>query len=179
MPTDTYPIVSFTAARAALGDALDADIPMLLIGSPGVGKSALVEEVAAARKLPARVLLGSTVDPTDIGGLPVPRRDGVDRLPLRLIRDCADAPGVLFLDELSCAPPSVQAALLRLILERCAGDVRLHVGSRVVAAAAGVRTYSPSPAAWRTWLNFLRAKAASACATGCGAARCGRSAGGG
>jgi hypothetical protein len=43
--------------------------------------------------------------------------------------------GLLFLDELSTAPPAVQAALLRVVLERQVGALRLPPGIRIVAAA--------------------------------------------
>jgi hypothetical protein len=43
--------------------------------------------------------------------------------------------GILFLDELTTAPPTVQAALLRLVLERKVGAHSLPAGVRVVAAA--------------------------------------------
>jgi hypothetical protein len=42
---------------------------------------------------------------------------------------------VLFLDEISTAPPSVQAALLRVVLERTVGDLALPDEVSVVAAA--------------------------------------------
>ena len=43
--------------------------------------------------------------------------------------------GLLFLDELSTAPPAVQAALLRVVLERVVGDLELPADVAVVAAA--------------------------------------------
>ena len=43
--------------------------------------------------------------------------------------------GLLFLDELTTAPPAVQAAMLRVVLERVVGDLALPPGVRVVAAA--------------------------------------------
>jgi hypothetical protein len=43
--------------------------------------------------------------------------------------------GLLFLDELTTAPPAVQAAMLRVVLERAVGDVKLPPAVRVVAAA--------------------------------------------
>ncbi len=43
--------------------------------------------------------------------------------------------GLLFLDELTTAPPAVQAAMLRIVLERVVGDLPLPAGVRVVAAA--------------------------------------------
>jgi len=50
------------------------------------------------------------------------------------IRNACDKACILFLDELSCSPPSVQAALLRLIHERVAGDFKLHPDTIVIAA---------------------------------------------
>jgi hypothetical protein len=43
--------------------------------------------------------------------------------------------GVLFLDEISTAPPAVQSALLRVVLERVVGDLALPAGVSVVASA--------------------------------------------
>jgi hypothetical protein len=43
--------------------------------------------------------------------------------------------GLLFLDELTTAPPAVQAAMLRVVVERVVGDTQLPAGVRVVAAA--------------------------------------------
>jgi hypothetical protein len=43
--------------------------------------------------------------------------------------------GILFLDEISTAPPAVQAALLRVVLERVVGDLELPEGIVVIAAA--------------------------------------------
>lgn len=43
--------------------------------------------------------------------------------------------GLLFLDELSTATPAVQAALLRVVLERRVGALQLPPGVRIVAAA--------------------------------------------
>lgn len=42
---------------------------------------------------------------------------------------------ILFLDEISTAPPAVQSALLRLVLDRYAGDVKLPDNIAIVAAA--------------------------------------------
>jgi hypothetical protein len=41
----------------------------------------------------------------------------------------------LFLDELTCVPASVQAPLMRLLLERYAGGTKLHPDSAVIGAA--------------------------------------------
>lgn len=130
------PSVGFRVGRDLISVALAANQTVLLIGDPGVGKSAIVYQAAQRLGMPLFVLLGATLDPTDIGGLPVRSQDGdrVVRLPLDEIHECSQRPGVLFLDEISAAPGPVQAALLRLILERKAGSVTLHPETRVVAA---------------------------------------------
>jgi hypothetical protein len=136
MSLPDIPVINFSAATDLLRIALTANQTVLLIGDPGVGKSAICAKVAAEIQMPFFTLLGSTLDPTDIGGLPMRSEDGkrVLRLPLDEIYQCAQAPGVLFLDEISAAPGPVQAALLRLILERVAGNVHLHPDTRIVAA---------------------------------------------
>lgn len=133
------PTANFLTATNMLRVAALANQTVLMIGDPGVGKSSIVAKVAKDFGLPMHVLLGSTLDPTDIGGLPVKHtdRDGralVERVPLKAIRDAADAACVLFLDEISAAPGAVQAAFLRLILDRVAGDVTLHPDTIVFAA---------------------------------------------
>jgi len=62
--------------------------------------------------------------------------DGVRFAPPGWARRLAEAGrGLLFLDELSTAPPAVQAALLRVVLERVVGDLALPADVAVVAAA--------------------------------------------
>jgi hypothetical protein len=118
---------------------LAADVPVLLWGPPGVGKTAAILALARETGAHAEVLIGSTLDPIDVGGYLVPHADGVRQSPAPWARRLVEAlekrePAWLVLDELSCAPPSVQAALLRLVHERRAGEVDL-TGIRVVAAA--------------------------------------------
>jgi hypothetical protein len=132
------PMVNFSTATELLRIAMAANQTVLLMGDPGVGKSAICGIVA--REIGYgdnfHTLLGSTLDPTDVGGLPMRSPDGkrVVRVPLDEIYQCAERPGVLFLDEISSAPLPVQAAFLRLILERMAGNVKLHPETRIIAA---------------------------------------------
>ena len=133
------PTVNFNTATNMLRIAAIANKTVLMIGDPGVGKTSIVRKVASELGLPVGELLGSTLDPTDIGGLPVKHTDAhgratVERVPLKVIADACDKPCVLFLDELSSAPAAVQAAFLRLILDRVAGDVELHKDTIVFAA---------------------------------------------
>lgn len=110
-------------------------IPALLWGNPGEGKSSFVESLHRDG-FPIVTLIASIHDPTDFSGLPV-HRDGKVRFapPEWAFAFDETGQGVLFLDELTTAPPSVQAALLRVILERKVGFRDLPKGVRVVAAA--------------------------------------------
>lgn len=127
-------VLNLLDSTRALYYAMDSDQPIMLIGPPGVGKSAIIEMAAGRRNMKVESLLLSQCDPTDIGGFPTVRGDGLDRLPLGAVKLACDEPIVLFLDELSCAPPAVQGAALQLIYNRRAGDRRLHPGTRIVAA---------------------------------------------
>lgn len=124
----------------ALTLAVAADLPVLLWGEPGIGKTAALTQLATALDLPLTTVIASVHEPSDFSGLPVigddPAEQGIPMAPpdwaVRLVRA---GRGLLFLDELSTAPPAVQAALLRVVLERRIGALTLPPGVRVVAAA--------------------------------------------
>lgn len=127
---------SSTVRRDALAVAVQAGEPLLVWGPPGVGKTATVEAVAGALARPCVTVIGSLREASDFAGLPVRHGDGVRFAPPTWAeRAAADPRTVLFLDELTSAPPGVQAAMLRLVLDRCIGDLHLPDGVAVVAAA--------------------------------------------
>ncbi len=135
-------VLSLMECMKALEYSIKANQPINLIGPPGVGKSAIVSMVAKKLEMPFEPLILSLCDPTDIGGFPVSSgRDAqnalgsINRLPLGSIKRACEEAVLLFLDELTCASPAVQGAALRLVYERWAGDVKLHPGTRIVAAA--------------------------------------------
>ncbi|MFJ2699640.1 AAA family ATPase [Streptomyces rochei] len=124
----------------ALTLAVAADLPVLLWGEPGIGKTAALTRLAESLDLPLTTVIASVHEPSDFSGLPIvgddPAAQGVPMAPpqwaVRLVRA---GRGLLFLDELSTATPAVQAALLRVVLERRVGSLRLPPGVRIVAAA--------------------------------------------
>jgi hypothetical protein len=123
-------------AVEALGVAVAAQVPVLLWGAPGTGKTSAIRAMAQAMGLPCETVIASIREPSDFAGLPIVVGDSVRFAPPLWARRLADAGhGLLFLDELSTAPPAVQAALLRVVLERAVGDLTLPDQVAVVAAA--------------------------------------------
>ena len=92
----------------------------MIWGPPGVGKSAIVAQVAAAHDLRFVDVRLSQLAPTDLRGLPV-AADGISTWfpPEFLPRDGA---GILFLDELNMAAPTMQGMAQQLILDRKVGS---------------------------------------------------------
>ncbi|MFC9975124.1 AAA family ATPase [Spirillospora sp. NPDC127200] len=124
----------------ALALAVTANLPVLLWGEPGIGKSAGMERLAAGLRAPLETVIASVHEPSDFAGLPVigddPAATGVPMAPPDwAVRLAAAGRGLVFFDELSSAPPAVQAALLRVVLERRVGSLALPEPVRVVAAA--------------------------------------------
>ena len=108
--------------------------PAFIWGPPGVGKSAIVAQLAAERGLQLVDIRAPLLDPTDLRGIPAVVGDRAEWFaPSFLPREGA-APGVLFFDELNAAPPIVQASLYQLVLDRRIGEYRLPDGWHIVAA---------------------------------------------
>ena len=125
-----------TEVRAALSIAVQIGQPVLLWGDPGQGKTSVLLQVAAALGRPCEVVVGSIREASDFAGLPMRVGDGVSFVPPAWALRCVEDPStVVFLDELTTAPPSVQAAMLRVVLDREVGDLRLPETVSFVAAA--------------------------------------------
>ena len=110
-------------------------IPVLLWGKPGEGKSSFLESLSQPN-FPVLTLIASIHDPTDFSGLPIMHEGKVRyAIPEWVEGFGEEGEGILFLDELTTAPPSVQAALLRVVLERKVGFHDLPEKVRIVSAA--------------------------------------------
>src|SRR2546421_9295088 len=55
----------------ALTLAVSADLPVLLWGEPGIGKTAALNQLAEALELPLTTVIASVHEPSDFAGLPV------------------------------------------------------------------------------------------------------------
>jgi MoxR-like ATPase len=106
--------------------------PVFIWGPPGIGKSALVQQFAAALGLPCVSLLGSQLAPEDLIGVPQ-IVEGTSRFcPPRLIARAE--PYCLFLDELNACSHEVQKAFYSLIHERRIAEYHLPEGAIVIGA---------------------------------------------
>lgn len=130
--------------------------PVMLWGPPGVGKSSLVAQAAAARSVPMIDLRLSQLEPSDLRGMPYQKDGRVEwAIPSMLPDAGRDGPrGVLFLDEINAALPQVAASAYQLILDRRLGDYRLPDGWAILAAGnrlgdRGVTYAMPTPLANR------------------------------
>lgn len=111
-------------------------LPILFWGKPGVGKSKIIKAVAHDLGLGCQTVIASMREPSDFLGIPVPAGDGaMDYAPPRWAKNLIKRPrSVLFLDEVSNAPPAVQSALMSVCHDRCLGDLDLPEEVRIVAA---------------------------------------------
>jgi len=120
----------------ALGVAVAARVPVLLWGAPGTGKTSAIRAMAETMGWPCETVIAAIREPSDFAGLPVIANGNVRFAPPQWAERLASSgKGLLFLDEISTAPPAVQAALLRVVLERAVGDLTLPDDVVVVAAA--------------------------------------------
>ncbi|HHY79733.1 MAG TPA: AAA domain-containing protein [Thermoanaerobacter sp.] len=124
------------AKKQAVAIAVQAGIPVLLWGSPGTGKTSFVNSLGKQLGLPVEVVIASIREPSDFSGLPVLVNGEVKMAPPAWAKRLVEAErGILFLDEISTAPPAVQAALLRVVLDRVVGELELPQGISIIAAA--------------------------------------------
>ncbi|MDD5240679.1 MAG: AAA family ATPase [Sulfuricella sp.] len=130
--------------------------PVMLWGPPGVGKSQIIAQVAARHAVPIIDIRLSQMEPTDMRGIPFRVEDRVEwAIPSMLPDATRHGPfGILFLDEINSAPPSVSAAAYQLILDRRLGDYKIPEGWAIFAAGnrqgdRGVTYTMPAPLANR------------------------------
>ncbi|MFT4087580.1 MAG: AAA family ATPase [Gordonia sp. (in: high G+C Gram-positive bacteria)] len=140
-------MTSYQHTLDALGVCISARIPVILWGNPGEGKTSMIES-AAAHGVHVETVILSQSEPSDLAGLPVvsPSGDVVLAPPAwarRLVDH--DGPAICFFDEFSTAPPSLQAAALRVLTHGEVGALKLPETVTFVAAANPVEV---SAAGW-------------------------------
>ncbi len=107
---------------------------LLLLSPPGVGKSAIVQQIANDAGLTCRSLLGTQIAPEDVSGIPKIVGQRSVFCPPKILLPEPAAPFCLFLDEFPSCAQQVQKAFYTLIMERRLGEYALPPESWVVAA---------------------------------------------
>jgi hypothetical protein len=151
-PAQLIPILETEFLSAAEGH----HTPVMMWGPPGVGKSQMVSEVAARHRAPVIDIRLSQMEPSDLRGIPFRVGDHVDWAIPSILPDAGrhGDKGILFLDEITSAPPSVSAAAYQLILDRRLGAYEVPPGWAIFAAGnrqgdRGVTYAMPAPLANR------------------------------
>ena len=130
--------------------------PVMLWGPPGVGKSQFIAQIADKHQVPLIDIRLSQMEPTDLRGIPFRVNDRVEwAIPAMLPDTQRHGPtGILFLDEITSAAPTVSTAAYQLILDRRLGDYFMPDGWAIFAAGnrqgdRGVTYSMPAPLANR------------------------------
>jgi hypothetical protein len=189
--------ISPSRLKLAIKHAIARKRPMFIWGQPGIGKSEIVAEVAREENRPLIDIRLPLMEPTDIRGIPYLAEVKVYDSKGNLLRDENDVPitdkefrwstpsdlptdeesrALVFFDEMSAAPPSVQAATYQIILNRRIGSYVMPKEAAIIAAGnrvkdKGVAYNMPMPLAnrfaphltlevdkddWLEWANFNR-----------------------
>lgn len=144
--------------KLAIQHSIKRKRPLFIWGPPGIGKSDIVASVAAAEGRPLIDIRLPLMEPTDMRGIPYLADVKIYDAKGNLVKDEVGVPltekvfrwstpsdlptdpnsrALVFFDEMSAAPPSVQAATYQIILNRRIGTYTLP--DDVVIVAAGNR----------------------------------------
>jgi len=130
--------------------------PVMLWGPPGIGKSQLVQQIGVRHGVEVVDIRLSQMEPSDLRGIPFKSGELVEwAVPAMLPSvERHGETGILFLDEITSAVPSVSAAAYQLILDRRLGEYRVPDGWAIFSAGnrqgdRGVTYTMPAPLANR------------------------------
>lgn len=150
------PVVTPQELNEFLALAKSTKLPLMVRGGPGVGKSSIFRQFAAAQGDSYRYLDSQAIyfDPTDIKGFPKVNGKVTEWLPPAEFPTQGE--GMWVIEELPSAAPAVQAAFYQLMLDRQIGAYRLPDGWFIVATGnrlidKGVVNRMPSPLVSRMW----------------------------
>jgi len=112
---------------------LDNPKTIMTWGSPGIGKTEIIYQLAQEENVEVVSVILTLYDPTEIKGLMVynPNEDKVKLVPMI---DIPKKKFIFFIDEINTAPQAVRDASLRIIHEKKIADVALPEDTMIVLA---------------------------------------------
>ena len=157
------PAIGTTELYKHLATLIQTDTPVFIHGSPGIGKSYIVNDLAKKSDLEIVDIRLSQLDAVDLRGIPTISNEQTKWMPPVFLPTDEHSEGILFLDELNSAPLSVQAAIYQLVLDRKIGEYTMPKGWRIVCAGnkiddKGIVFKLPSPLINRMVHFVLEAK---------------------
>ena len=148
--------ISKVLTEELLGTVDGIHTPVMLWGPPGVGKSQIIIQIGQQHNIPVIDIRLSQMEPSDLRGIPFKQNDKVEWAVPSMLPDetTHGMTGILFLDEINAAAPSVSAAAYQLILDRRLGNYQVPAGWAIFAAGnrqgdRGVTYAMPAPLANR------------------------------
>ena len=134
VPADGY---SWPELRELLLPTLGEGLSALVLGHPGVGKSALAASLAETMGLPLVDIRLAQQEPADLAGVWFPdrERESLKLLPPDWVRRVCAEPAFVFLDEFNAAVTRLhQSVAYQVVLEHRLGPFVFHPDTVVLAA---------------------------------------------
>lgn len=128
---------AYNELRPLVETTLRAKISVLLRGHPGVGKSSLAQELAAAMNLTLIDIRLAQRDPAELCGVFFPdhNRQILELFPPSWVKQASEKPCFVFLDEINAAVTRLhQAAAYQIVLEHRVGPFHFHPDTVVMGA---------------------------------------------
>ena len=132
--------VNLRHAKDLAVKVLKQDLALMLLSSPGIGKSSLARQIAEEHNLEFIDIRLATHEVCDLTGLPKVDGKRAEFLPFNIfpLEDDSIPEGkkgwLILLDELTSCPRSMQVAAYRLLLDREVGQYKVHPNCYIMAA---------------------------------------------
>lgn len=121
--------LSLRGAKKAIAAMLRKERPVVLMGSPGIGKTEIFKQAAIEAGIKCKIFEASSLDPTDTRGLLYIVGDQAKYSRPAILPEKEDGEkGILVIDELASCLPATQVSLYPLFRERRLGDFHLNDG---------------------------------------------------
>lgn len=127
--------------KRALAAGIQANVPTVVIGEPGQGKTATIEFSTSGWGRHVETVIGSNREATDFLGVMIEDQGAIKYSSFQWVQNLnAAAKGLLLLDEFNTSAPSTMKGMLRMVQERYVGDTKLADTVSIVALMNPVET---------------------------------------